>query len=349
MNGLNNALGQETPNATPVNEAPAMTSNPADAAPVAAKKKRRGISNETQGASRKEWSHTDVAGRHGLFLGNVSVTKSIVHYGEETKGQFAGMDVPKLVIEFSSLHEGDAKRYAYINISPVESNIDTIPGGSKEWVFNRVTAIIKHLLDVFYLKGRAMTEQEEDMFTIGYDDTDDNGMYVPVEASEVVAAWNTLFDNLVLVLNTGGANGTSCLKEATGKPIEVFGRMHRYYKDNKKGWLIADNGKLSFPTFIGTGIFELVKRDKSGMIAQPSIFLDCTREDILPRPALDNKEKPSATANVPGIANIGVGVGTIPGMPGGVGGFGAEGSFGDYQDSFGNNGAGTGSSGDMPF
>lgn len=277
---------------------------------VAPKKRRRGINNETRSASRKKFQHTDAVKGVGLFLGNVDIRKEWVTFGEKEGGrsQFMGCKVPKFVVEFSSLGNNvSEKKYAYINILPVESNVDTIPGGSKEWAFTQPIATIKHILEVFVLRGRTFTDEELDMLELGYEDYDEDGSFVPVEPEEILKSWSILFDNVLKLIETGN-NGKSALLDASGKPVEVWSKLLRYIK-YKGEWQPIQDGDLVFPHFVGEGIFELVRRDKDTKLKkQPSMILDITKECITPM----NIEKKKPNIGVGAGVGIPVGAGIIP-------------------------------------
>jgi hypothetical protein len=267
---------------------------------------KRGITNETRGTARKKFQHQDVVKEFGLFIGNVDIRKEWSTFGEEgNQSQFAGEKVPRLIIEFSSLHKGIDKRYANISLMPVESTVDTIPGGSKEWAFNQVMNTIKHVLDVFVLKGDKLTTEQEELLELGYVDFDDDGNYVPVEIKDILKSWDILFDNVVKIINTA-KDGKSAIAN-----VEAWGKLIRYNKVRGEWRATArgnQEGDLVFPAFTGEGIFELVRRDKdSKQIIKPSLILDITKETILPM-KLESK-KPSMPPMAGGIP---VGSGIIP-------------------------------------
>ena len=107
---------------------------------------------------------------------------------------FRGTKVNRLVITFSS-NEDDAnkRKYVYLNFMPVESNVNTIQGGKEAWKVDSIFDYMKHILDVFVLKGKEMTADMEEKLTLPFNDTDENGEYSPVEPEVVIAGWTTLF------------------------------------------------------------------------------------------------------------------------------------------------------------
>lgn len=292
INGVNEAANQPTP-----------------------KKRRRGISNETRSVSRLKFSHTDIT-RYKVFIGNINVMMKWVTIGADTNGSpsFIGKAVPQLVVEFSSLHENVVdKRFNNRTIWARESNVDNIPGGSKYRFIEADFSFMKHLLEVIVLKGRPLTEAEEEALELGYVDFDEEGAYEPVEVDDVIKAWQVLFENFIKIIETSGEGGKSALLDKNGKQKMFYAKMIRYYKD-KGEWVPAgygsDEGNLVFPTFIGEGIFEEAVLDAQKQPVPPKhLKLDETREAVAPMNV--SRKKPNM-ATAPGIGGIPVGAGTIP-------------------------------------
>lgn len=284
------------------------------------KKRRRGISNDTRSTSRLKFSHKDVR-VNGVFLGHLKVYMKWVTFGEDAKGSpsFIGKAVPQLVIEFSSTHTKKSdKRYNTHTIFARESNADNIPGGAKYRFIENDFQMIKHVLDVIVLKGRELTEAEEDALELGYEDFDENGAYEPVETDEVIKAWAVLFENIVNMIETGGKDGKSALLNEKGEPRLFWAKMYRYYKQNGE-WVPAAygssvEGDLVFPTYVKEGIFEEAFLDANKqVIPSKRVKLDEIRESIIPMENVTRK-KPNM-AGAPSISNIPVGGGIIPGAP----------------------------------
>lgn len=59
---------------------------------------------------------------------------------------------------------------------------------------------MKHIYNVFVLKGRDLTEEEIDALTLPFEDFDENMQYVPVEAEEVIAGYKTVFEIMLSYL-----------------------------------------------------------------------------------------------------------------------------------------------------
>lgn len=303
-----------------------------------AKRVRRGVSNETKAVSHLKFHEKDAAA-NGLFVGqltDVRVESSINADGKT----FTGLEVPHLTFEFTSCHANiNEKRYAYQTLFPIESNVDTIPEGKDDWKVNRVFAWIKHILDVFYLKGRELTPAEEDSLSLDFVDYEENNgviEYVSVEPETVLAAYKKLFEAAAAMLNGSYADkneevsGKPCYKDANGKPLPVWMKLLRYAKDKKGNWAAISRGDLAFPRFVGEGCLELMKAKEFPKV----IRIDVTKESITPK---EVKKTPTiGTPTMPGMAGI-------PAMGGVVAGSEVNMSAAPA------NGAFDGAGGDMPF
>jgi hypothetical protein len=287
-------------------------------AEVANKKKRRGISNETRATSRLKFDDVRDANKaNGLFQGHLeSVEVKDITIGEETTGMpsFNGMTVPKLILTFASNHPAVAeRRYISMQFLPAESNVDTIPNGSKAWQVDRIMAYLKHLLDVYLLKGKPMSEEQEDALTLAFEDFDDNGEYVSVDPTEVINGWRVLFENFANIMNTG-KDGKPIYVTADGKIIPIWMKLLRFTK-NKGQWKPVEGGNragdLAFPGFVGEGVIELFVTNKA-----PILKVNATKEKIA---VMDIAKTPTNPA-VPGMPGAPMG-----GVPAGFGdGMGAD-------------------------
>ena len=118
------------------------------------KKVRRGVSNQTKAVAQLRFHEKDASTQNGLFIGhldNVSVDWSVNAEGK----QFTGEKIPRVTLHFASNHQNASEqRHVYYTLNCVESNVNTIPGGSEEWKVNNIFNWMKHILDVYYLKGR---------------------------------------------------------------------------------------------------------------------------------------------------------------------------------------------------
>ena len=291
---------------------------------------RRGVA-AARGTTRLKFSH-EQAKQNGLFIGHLeSVAVSMIQIGEDKTGMpsFNGLEIPKIVLTFASNDPEVSKRnYVSLQFTAVESNANTIPGGKDEWKVNTVFDWFKHILNVYVLKGRELTEDEANALTLSFEDFDEQGEYVPVEPEDVVAGWKTLFENFENIINRG-RDGQPYYKSKDGKYIPVWIKLLRYIKTGKKGWQPVNNGDLAFPSFVGEGCIEVYKQN-----TPPSIRIDSIKEAIIPM----NVEK----AKAPNMPTPGMGGVAAPAM-GGV-------PVVDPMVGAGNfNGIATEAADDMPF
>lgn len=253
---------------------------------------RRGISNETRGTVRLKFDTRD-AKSNGLFLAHLEEVKvSTFVPGEDKTGMpsFNGLEVPRLTLTFASNEEEVSKRrYAVLQFNAVESTALTIPGKSEEWKVNLVFDWIKHILNVFVLKGRQMTAQEEEALSLDFVDFDENGEYVTVDPQVVLSSWNKLFTNFENIMNRGRDGEKPYYKTADNKNIALWIKLIRYFKARNE-WKEVNRGDLSFPQFVGEGAIEIYQAN-----VMPSIKLDITREKIAPM-NLTKKEAPNFQA-----------------------------------------------------
>lgn len=309
-----------------------VQSNPnAENQAPATKVKRRGVAS-ARGTQRLKFSH-EHAQRNGLFLGHLhNVEVSMISISDSSTGMpsFNGMEIPKIVFTFCS-NEDDAtkRRFTTVQFTAVESNVNTIPGGKEEWKVNTVFDYIQHFLNVYILKGREFTDEEAALFSLPFEDFDEDGSYVSVEPEEVVAGWKTMFENVENVLNRG-KDGQPAYNAKDGKFITVWIKLLRHVKNmKKKEWVNVNNGDLSFPTFVGEGVIEVFKQGVA-----PSIRIDTVKESIIP---IEIKAKSNTTGNSMGAPAMG-GVPVDP-MMGGQ----------DFNAGFGSEASGAAMGGDLPF
>lgn len=105
---------------------------------------------------------------------------------------------------FASNEEDPNKRhYVSKTFTAVESNVNTIPGGKEEWKVNSVFDWLKHVLNVYYLKGRELTDEEATALSLTFEDFDEQGEYVSVDTEIVINAWKVLFENFENIMNRG--------------------------------------------------------------------------------------------------------------------------------------------------
>lgn len=166
---------------------------------------RRGLGS-ARGTARLKFSN-DQAKPNGLFLGHLEEVKySTITIGEDKTGMpsFNGFEIPKLTLTFASNEEDPNKRhYVSKTFTAVESNVNTIPGGKEEWKVNSVFDWLKHVLNVYYLKGRELTDEEATALSLTFEDFDEQGEYVSVDTEIVINAWKVLFENFENIMNRG--------------------------------------------------------------------------------------------------------------------------------------------------
>ena len=278
-------------------------------AQTVAKKVRRGVSNKTQAVAQLKFHEKDAA-QNGLFVGHLEEVRVDWSNNVDAKS-FTGMSIPRLTFHFASNHaNASEKRHVYQTLFPVESNVNTIPGGSEDWRVNNVFNWIKHILDVFYLKGREMTEAEEDALSLTFEDFDENGEYVSVEVEDVIAGYRAIFENAAAMLNgsfelTDGEVAKPVYKTSDGKYIPCWLKLLRH-KKRKGDWInVGANGDLAFDGFIGNGVVELLKKD-----CPPTVLrLDLAKESITPK-----ETKKTPTIGAPGMGAPAMG-GVMAGAP----------------------------------
>lgn len=279
---------------------------------VATKVARRGIAS-ARGTLRKKFSLKD-ASNNGLFLMHLEdVVLSTITIGEDSTGMpsFNGLSIPKLTFTFAS-NEANAneRKYATLAFTAVESTADNIPGAKGAWKVESVLDWLNHLLNVYYLKGRQITDEEAEKLSLTFDDVDENGEYVPVEAEQVIAGWTSLFENVANIFNTG-RDGAPIYKTADSKPIVVWGKLIAAIR-TKKSWTNIANGNLSFPSFVMEGCIELYKQNTA-----PSIRVDAFKESLQPKETAAPKTPTSGPAGAPGMMTAGFDAGMGAGMPAG--------------------------------
>lgn len=255
---------------------------------------RRGLGS-ARGTARLKFGN-DQAKPNGLFLGHLEEVKySTITIGEDKTGMpsFNGFEIPKLTLTFASNEEDPNKRhYVTKTFTAVESNVNTIPGGKEEWKVNSVFDWLKHVLNVYYLKGRELTDEEATALSLTFEDFDEQGEYVSVDTEIVINAWKVLFENFENIMNRG-KDGKPVYHDKNNKFIPVWLKLLRYVK-SRKSWTPINNGDLSFPQFVGEGCIEIYQQN-----AIPSIKIDLVKETIL----IMNVEKPK-TPNMPAVGGM---------------------------------------------
>lgn len=245
-----------------------------------AKKSKRGLGS-ARGTNRLKFDHKD-AKANGLFLGHLdSIELRSVKIGEDTTGMpsFNGLEIPRLLFTFASNEPEIAKRkFVTLQFQAQESNIETIPGGSKSWAVDSIFNWLKHIITV-YLPN--VTDEQLEVLALPFDDTDDDGQYVQVDPEVVVAGWKEFFEN-VLTLITTGSNGKPIYQDANGKARTVWMKLLRHIKTGKgrnaKWRNVGNNGDLSFPSIVGEGCIELFVAN-----TMPALRVNVLTESITPK------------------------------------------------------------------
>ena len=256
---------------------------------------KRGIAN-ARGTSRLKFSHTHMDTTNGLFMAHLdSVVVSMIKIGEDKTGMpsFNGLEIPRITFTFASNEQAvNSRKYVTLSFTAVDSNANTTVEGKESWKVSQVFDWLKHILDIYVLKGRDFTDEEAEMLSLNFEDFNEEGEYVLVELEVVIAAWKTLFENVENILNRGN-NGTPYFK-VNGNYIPVWIKLVRYIRNRKKDWQEVNNGELAFPTFVGEGCIELYVKNKT-----PEIKLNTLRECVLPK----NIEKPKQPNFQPAMPN----------------------------------------------
>lgn len=255
---------------------------------------RRGLGS-ARGTARLKFGN-DQAKPNGLFLGHLEEVKySTITIGEDKTGMpsFNGFEIPKLTLTFASNEEDPNKRhYVTKTFTAVESNVNTIPGGKEEWKVNSVFDWLKHVLNVYYLKGRELTDEEAAALSLTFEDFDEQGEYVSVDTETVINSWKVLFENFENIMNRG-KDGKTVYRDKNNKFIPIWLKLLRYVK-SRKSWTPINNGDLSLPQFVGEGCIEIYQQN-----TVPSIKIDLVKETIL----IMNVEKPK-TPNMPAVGGM---------------------------------------------
>lgn len=256
-----------------------------------AKRNRRGVSNETKAVAQLKFHEKDASPQNMLFIGHLAEVKVDWSVNAEGK-QFTGENVPRLTLHFTSEHKNTSEqRHVYYTLNCVESNVNTIPGGVEEWRVNNVFQWMKHMLDVYYLKGREMTEEEEIALALPFEDFDEEGNYVSVETSDVIKGYAFIFTNFVNMMNgnvnlADGETAKPVYKTSDGKFIPAWLKLLRHKKVKGEWKNVAQNGELGFDSFIGNGVVELIRKDMPPAVLR----VDLAKESITPK---ETKKAPS--------------------------------------------------------
>lgn len=283
--------------------------NTATPAEPTVKKRRRGI-GEVRGTSRLKFTEEDANRANGLFIAHLDSVELAWATQKEDSGlaSFAGLAVPSLVFTFASNVEDPNKRkYATLRISPAESNALTIPGAKEAWKVEQPLNWLKHILDVYVLKGKPMSDEMADALELPFEDFNENMEYVPIDPEIVLNGWKTLFENFLNILNNGGK---PYYLNASGKFIPVWIKLLRYTKVKGEWKAVLSGGQagdLGFTSFVNEGCIEIFDNK-----CAPVLHVDPIKESIRPQQVAKAPTMP----NIPGSINATGGVtpmgGAIP-------------------------------------
>lgn len=262
------------------------------------KRVRRGL-GEVRGSSRAKFTENDYNKSNGLFVGHLDSVELTFATMKEDSGlvSFAGLEVPSLVFTFASNDdEANKRKYITLRINPAESNANTIPGGEEEWKVNQPLNWLKHILDVFVLKGQEMTEEMADKLELPYIDFDENMEYVPIEPEVVLSGWRVLFENYLAILNN---DGKPHYKSTNGKLLPIWMKLLRFVKNKKNEWTPVARGNnagdFAFPAVVGEGVIELYNNTKT-----PTIHINRIKESV----AIQQMAKQPTMPSIPGATPV---------------------------------------------
>lgn len=283
------------------------------------KKNRRSISSSARTTILRFHEKDAVATpgpAQGLFIGHLeNVEVAWATLAEDTKGlpSFAGKAVPRLVLRFESNQTNiDERRHVSMTFLPVESNVDTIPGGNKAWQVDNIFTWMKNILDIYLLKGRELTDDEDSALALPFEDFDETNNYIPVEADDVIKGYQVVFENFAAIMNgTFSADGSEAIGKKIyftekGTMIPLWMKLTRFQKSKNEWRPTGSNGELAFDAFYRTPLLEIAKSN----VAPMKVSLDMSKESITPK---EVKKAPSigGQAGMPGM-NGGVMVGNMP-------------------------------------
>lgn len=260
---------------------------------------RRGISNSTRSASQRKYHVSMVDRNTKMFVGalmDVTVTYSDFKDDDASQSAFRGMKVPRLSFHFASLDPNvNTRAHVYKTFTPLQPTVETIPGAKKAWMLEgSILGYIKYLLDVYYLKGRELTESEEELLSLDIDDIDENGNFQPVEAEDTIKAFDKMFFNVAAMFNTANGGKPVFLSDK-GAPIGMWMKLITCYKSDNTWKHVEKNGGLAFPSFVGEGVLE-IKTDRA-----PILNLNSATESVA---NIVDAKAPTALPPMPGATMI---------------------------------------------
>lgn len=315
------------------------------------KRRGRGITNELRAVTRKKFDErTDCNRSNFLFLGHLDeIAIGWATLKDDVQGlpSFAGLSIPYLTFTFTSNHENvnDRKYYTH-RILPAESNVETIPGAKSAWKVDNIFRFMKHIYDVFVLKGRDLSTEEEDMLTLPFEDFDDDMQYIPVDAEEVINGYKIVFENFIKLLNN---NGKPAYKNDKGGILRIWIKLLRFTKRDGVWYPVVGGkstfGDLGISNFINDGVIELYKENSA-----PSLKVDPNKESIIYQKSAEKAKTPTigmpGIGVVPGTQMSGAGIDPVNNP---AGGFNSNNSFDVFSGGADAAGAFVNPTEDLPF
>lgn len=208
------------------------------------------INNETRSTSLKKF-RPKVDVNNGLCVGALTdVNVSDVEIQTDSKFEyFRGHTVPRLNFVFESREDPKGVKPAtYIqSFLPIEHSPETVDGGDKEWKWDQLASMVKHIYLVF-ADRESLTKEEIDKLSVEFEDVDENGNFLEVEPDVVIDAYRKFFHNIESLFKNGDK---PIYKDASGKDVILWMKLIISFKGRN-----VNNGDPGFPNFPGEGVIE---------------------------------------------------------------------------------------------
>ena len=260
--------------------------------------------------------HSD--GKNWLFNGCVptqvlSVTKT---YQKHEKGEFAGLEVPVLAIEFTNLkfNPNDPDKYLTHQIKPIGSK-ELAEGTTDVYVNRELDKIKADTIETWkqvkhFLESLTGSPNYKPITSISKEDSIKYLNLPEVgEPKERLAAYDNFFDFIVKFVN-GADEKHSQIVDANGNPLALWIKVLPNWDKN-----ISRRSKYyTIPRFVGGGLFEPLKIDATTKIpispkiirVRPSEPLElvaatnpaqATQQNVS-KPPMDNAAMPDDVAEI---------------------------------------------------
>ncbi len=190
-------------------------------------------------------------GLNRATLVSVEVLESEIK--EETKWQFSGMTVPRIVYRFRSLdlpHRFFNKEYKVLSNEYTEKYTDEIEFSLQQTMFD-------HFVDMHKAFSECPNYKPLDQKVA----TILNNQKEEATTEELVKLYKSLFTTMAKAFNEGN-NGKPIFEDKDGNGIEIWLKLVSDYKSG----LFYD-----VPRFIREGFIEVIQRDNDGIIIEPLI------------------------------------------------------------------------------